>query len=248
MQFEFLLRCCGLLTVGFLLGIVPAEGSLITFTSRTAFEAASTGLTTVSFEGIVPADAAQNFPNPDGLTTDGVTFRTSGTGPFGPGHVTVYGADLAAEQSPVLNTGTGAILVWGPPNQPGTAYLDVWLPPGRTAFATDMWAQQPYTTTVRAIVNSGEATENFDIGTMDRPTSSFFGVTSDANTVLLVRLSIPAGQVGLVLDNVSVGIAGSGPTPIPEPGTVILVCAGLAGLTILKALTGIASSACSRDR
>jgi hypothetical protein len=220
--------------MGFLLGAFPAEASLMTFTSRTAFEAATTGLTTITFEGIVPTDSAQDFPNPDGLMTDGVTFRTSGTGPSGPGFVTVYGAALAAEQSDVLNTGTGAILVWAPPDQPGTAFLDVWLPPQKTAFATDLWAQQPFVATVRAIVNSGEATENFDTTTTDRPTSSFFGVTSDANTILLVRFEIPPGQVGLILDNLSVATADDNINPIPEPGTMMLLCAGLAGLLVFR--------------
>jgi hypothetical protein len=146
--------------------------------------------------------------------------------------VSVYGA-VAAGQSAVLDTGTGAILVWAPPDQPGTAFLDVLLPSLTTAFATDVWAQQPFVTTVRATVNSGEATQNFDVGTVDRPTSSFFGVTSDSNSILLVRFAIPAGQVGLILDNVSVGTAGGSTNPVPEPSTIVLLFAGLVGITVL---------------
>ena len=234
MPYGFLDRCCGLFAAGLLMASLPAGASLITFTNRTAFEAATTGLTNLTFEGIVPTDAAQDFPNPAGLTTDGITFLTSGTGPFGAGVVSVYGAGLAAEQSAVLNTGTGAILVWAPPNQPGTAFLDVLLPSRKTAFATDVWAQQPFVTTVRAIVNSGEATQNFDVSTVDRPTPSFFGVTSDANTILLVRFAVPAGQVGLILDNVSVGTAEGSTNPVPEPGAMVLLCAGLVGITVLS--------------
>src|ERR1700758_1130876 len=107
-------RCGGLFAAGCLIATLPAAASLITFTSRTAFEAATTGLTNVTFEGIVPTDAVQDFPNPAGLTTGGITFLTSGTAPLGTGVVSVYGG-LAAEQSAVLNTGTGAILVWAPP-------------------------------------------------------------------------------------------------------------------------------------
>jgi hypothetical protein len=87
---------------------------------------------------------------------------------------------------------------------------------------------------VQAIVNSGEATENFDIVTSDRPAPSFFGVTSDANTVLLVRFSVPPGQVGLIVDNVTAGTANDISNPVPEPGSIILLCAGLAGVTLVR--------------
>jgi hypothetical protein len=210
---------------------MSADSALITFTDRTAFESATRDITNVSFDGIVPSDSAQNFESPGGLMTGGFIFRTSGTVP--PGFVTVYGAG-AAEQSGHFNTGTGAVLVWGPQSQSGTAFLDAWLPPGKTAFATEIWAQQPFVTTVQAIVNSGEATENFDIVTSDRPAPSFFGVTSDANTVLLVRFSVPPGQVGLIVDNVTAGTANDISNPVPEPGSIILLCAGLAGVTLVR--------------
>jgi hypothetical protein len=236
MRFGFFSKLClRLLATGLVIASAPIEAALVTFTNRTAFEAATKGLTTVSFEGIVPTDSAESFPNPAGLTTaNGLSFRTSGTGSFGTGFVTVYGADLAAEQSPVLNTGTGAILAWAPPGQPGTAFLDVFLPAGKTAFATNVWAQQPFVTTVRAIVNSGEATENFDIATWSRPTHSFFGVISDSNMILLVRFATPAGQVGLIIDDVGVGTANGGMNPIPEPGTMILLFTGLAGAAVFR--------------
>jgi hypothetical protein len=233
MRFGFLRAVRWSVAAGLLIATLPAESALIKYTDRAAFEAATTAVASIDFEGIVPADSAQDFPNPDGLIRNGVKFRTSGTGALGTGLVTVYGADLAA-QSAVLNTGTGAILGWQAPGQSGTAYLDVLLPPGMTAFATDIWAQEPFATTVRAIVNSGESTENIDIGTVDRPGSSFLGVSSDALTILMVRFSIPAGQVGLILDNVTVGRAGSSGSPVPEPGTMVLLCAGLAGAIILQ--------------
>ena len=91
MPYGFVHRCCGLFAAGLLMASLPAAASLITFTNRAAFEAATTGLTNLTFEGIVPTDSAQDFPNPAGLTTDGITFRTSGTGPFGAGVVSVYG-------------------------------------------------------------------------------------------------------------------------------------------------------------
>ena len=139
-------RMTGLVcSITLLLGLsVSASGATITrFDTRAAFTGATSSLTTINFEGIAPNNAAMNFPNP-GLPASGVNFFTSGTGPFGSGLVTVYSAGLAGMQSPVLNTGTGAILVWGPPNQPGTAFLNAALPAGITAVGTDFWAQQPF--------------------------------------------------------------------------------------------------------
>jgi hypothetical protein len=226
---------CGTVVPGWVLlaCTLSAHGALISFVDRAAFEAAAGGLTTIGFEGLVPADAEQNFPNPVGLTVSGVNFLTSGTGPLGPGMVMVVGADLAM-QSPWLITGAGAILVWEPPEQPGTAFLDIHLPPGVKAFATDLWTEQPVASTVQILVNSGEATEVFNIATADRPPPSFFGVISDANVILLVRISVPAGQVGLILDKVSIGDAGGG-APVPEPHTAVLLGAGLLGICVARA-------------
>jgi hypothetical protein len=232
---KFVSRSGALIGAALLIAIMPAKAALITFSDRSAFEAAVTGLTTITFEGLVAAHSAVNFENPAGLTESGVNFRTSGTGPLGSGFVTIYGAAVAA-QSEMLNTGTGAILGWAPPNQPGTAFLDVRLPHGVTAFATDLWAQQPFATTIDVTINSGEATEIFRIPTQNHPTASFFGVISDSNVILLARFGIPAGQVGLVLDDVGFGTANGGPTsnPVPEPKATVLVCAGLLGLTIVE--------------
>jgi hypothetical protein len=211
---------------------LPAHGALRTFVDRAAFEAAASGLTTIDFEGLVPPDATQDFPNPAGLTLSEVNFLTSGTAPLGPGMVMVVGADLAT-QSPWLITGSGAILVWEPPQQPGTAFLDIHLPAGVKAFATDLWTEPPFGSTVEILVNSGEATDVFNIATADRPTPSFFGVISDSNLILLARMSVPAGQPGLILDNVRIGNAGG--SEVPEPHTMALLGAGLLWIGVARA-------------
>jgi hypothetical protein len=219
---------------------VAAQGAEITiFDTRAAFTAATSNLSTINFEGITATNAAVNFQNPAGLNTSGVNFFTSGTGPFGPGFVTVYGAALAGMQSATLNTGTGAILSYGPPNQPGTALLNAVLPAGTTAVGTDFWAQQPFASTVEVTVNASDATSRtVNVNTVNRPTSSFIGFTSDvALTSLLLRPA--AGQVGLVVDNFSVGqtltLPPDVPPPtVPEPITGVLLGAGLAGIAAVK--------------
>lgn len=225
-------------TALFVLCVSAAQGASITFLdTRSAFNAATSGSTTLNFEGIVPTNAAQNFVNP-GLTTSGVNFFTSGTGPFGTGFVTVYGAGLAAMQSPVLNTGTGAILVWGPPNQPGTVFLNAVLPPGTTAVGADFWAQQPFVAAVDITVVASDATSQvFTINTVNRPTASFAGFTSDV-AITSVLFRTPLGQTGLVVDNFSFGQALTSeppPTPqVPEPVTALLLLTGLGGIAAIK--------------
>ena len=233
MWFRWLAKHHRLLATGLVIVSLPANAALITYTDRTAFESAVTGRTTVTFDGIVAPDAFQVFPNPAGLTAGGITFRSFGGTQAGGGSVSVYGETLAA-QSSVLNTGTGPILVWTPPDQSGTAALDIVLPPGKTAFGMNIWAQQPFVSTVTALVNTGESTQNFNISTSNRPAPSFFGVISDTNTILLVRWSIPAGQAGLIVDDVTVGTAGPGGNPVPEPGSVIMLTTGLLGLMLLR--------------
>ena len=212
---------------------VSAYGADITLLgTRAAFNGESSGVTTITFEGITATNAAQNFLNP-GLVTSGVTFSTSGTGPFGPGFVTVYGAALAGMQSSVLNTGTGAILVWGPPNQPGTVFLNATLPAGVTAVGADIWAQQPFISPVNVTVNAADATSrSFTINTVNRPTSSFVGFTSDTAITSLSFQTIQ-GQTGLVVDNFSFGQT-LPISQVPEMPSIALLVFGLGGIVLLS--------------
>jgi hypothetical protein len=222
-----------LFATGVLIVAVPAHSALTVFTDRAAFEAVTHGLQTITFEDIVEDNSSRQFPDPAGLSVAGVKVRTFGTLPLGSGFVSVYGGALA-QQSPATDTGTGAILVWGSAD-PGPASLDVVLPPGVTAFATDLWTVEPYVSAIKAVVNSGESTENFDIYTSDRPDPSFFGVVSDGNTILLVRFRDTVSYAGLILDNVAIGSAGPDPDPVPELGTGGLICPALIGIAVAGA-------------
>ena len=52
-------------------------------------------------------------------------------------------------------------------------------------------------------------------------------------SITSVRFGIPAQQVGLVLDNVSLGTADP-LNPIPEPGTALLLIAGGAAMGVVS--------------
>jgi len=222
---------------------MSADGATITrLDTRAAFTAATSSVTTITFEGITTTNGILNFANPAGLAASGVTFSTSGGGTFGPGVVTVYGAGAAAMQSAVLNTGTGAILVWGPPNQPGNAFLNAVLPGGTTAVGTDFWAQQPFVSTASVTVTASDATtQTITVNTLNRPTASFIGFISDV-PITSLAFQTPAGQVGLVVDNFSIGQGSSVSPPtssVPEPITGFLVSIGLAGIVAVKKRTRI---------
>jgi hypothetical protein len=83
-------------------------------------------------------------------------------------------------QSPVLNTGTGAILVWGPPNQPGTLFLNAAFPAGVLAVRHRTFGPAALRLAVDITINASDGTsELFTVNTVARPTPSFIGVTSD---------------------------------------------------------------------
>jgi hypothetical protein len=230
-------RRLGLLAVALLLCSFSAQSATITaYYDPAAFNAAAMSLLAINFEGLAPNNSFQNYANPAGLTTDQVNFAAAGTGPFGVGNVTVLGAGYAATQSAVYDTGTGAILIYTPSNQPGTAYLDITLPSGITAVGTDFWAVQPYITTMQVTVQADDMSSTFPVSTVTRPTSTFFGVTSDA-PISSLQFHFPAGQVGVILDNFRLGQAEVVTPPedaVPEPGAAVLVGAALLAIGLLR--------------
>jgi hypothetical protein len=98
-------------------------------------------------------------------------------------------------QSPVLNTGTGAILVWGPPNQPGTAFLNTRFlqeqpPSARLLGTATLYLCRRYH------VNAADATDSDIHGEYcESTTASFIGFTSDV-AITSVLFRTPQGQTG----------------------------------------------------
>ncbi len=235
-------RSIGVLNIVLFASCFPVHSAVITsYSSAAGFGAAATNLATITFEGLAPNNSFTNYLNSGGgLTTNGVNFFTSGTGPFGPGFVSVSGAGYAAGL-PLENVMSGALLVWTPPNQPGTAFLNANLPAGITAVATNLWAMQPFAATAQITVTAGGATQTFPLATSNRVANvssnpTFFGVTSNT-PITSLQFGIPAGEVGLMLDNFSIGQAAVGPSPsVPEPSTIILIGTALLGIAFLRSV------------
>src|SRR5688500_1778633 len=172
--------------------------------SREALNAASSGLSTIDFGSVAPARGFGMYRPPAGLTTNGVTFRSAGGARFGSGIIYVPSVDYMGT-NPLYQTGTGEVITWGAPNQPGNASLDVTLPSGVTAVGVDLWTQQPYVSTVEVIATTEDGqSKTVVVNTRKRPEAAFVGFIAD-KSIVSISFRPPKGQTGVLLDNFSFG-------------------------------------------
>ncbi len=184
-----------------------------TFTNFADFQAATTGLTTIDFEGLVTPDStlgAEYIISGQPKTIGEITFIPSVVGN--------YAVIVDREPGDLLDRGSGATLEI--PYQPST--ITAALPSGITAFGVDLFEYNqntPYTISF----STGESF-NFTAPT-------FFGFTSDTP---FSSVSIFSDNDGQVLDNFSFGQAT--PEPVPEPASILgtLAFAALGGKKLLK--------------
>jgi hypothetical protein len=172
-----------------------------TFTDRVAWEAASQDISTVTFEGIAPSAQAVTYRTAAGLSVGGLTFVGSYDGGVGFYVAVVDSAYFSIDynwgsgatlQGPALNGGLNA----GGPN----AKIRITLPPGTTAFGTDLMAFINTDIPITLTLSTGES---FTQHTLLRPARAFLGVTSDTD-IAYVDISTTR-DVYTELDNVSVG-------------------------------------------
>ena len=189
-----------LLAFGFSFFTAAAQDGIDSYTGRNTFDRAVSGTSIFDFEGIVPETGFRHYQREGSLRYSGLEFRPGGGGKFGPGPVVVVGTRYQAGSA--YETTTGAKLHWSPPNQPGNAYLDVRLPGGTTAVATDLWTVGPRLASVDVTVTTANGETRTESVATPRPGSGFIGFTSSSPIVSL-RFTPPKGQTGLILDNVT---------------------------------------------
>ena len=184
------------LTLGTLALAASAQAQVTQYSSQASFKAATSGLTTFSFEGCATAGKATQYAG--GLTVDGVTFFASQIALFVlPGG---YAGSDPFNGSTFLTTTQHEA-------------LSVTLTPETTAFGAYFSNRaSPDGSTITALVNG----QSFTFAEPDAGTSAFAGFTS---SLPLTSLIFSGGSLGVTLDNVSVG-SGT-PAAVPEASTTV---------------------------
>ncbi|MCC7174526.1 MAG: hypothetical protein IT159_04955 [Bryobacterales bacterium] len=158
-----------------------AAAAVTAYSSRSAFEAASTNLQKITFEGVVPeGQTGTMLLGP--LALNGVTFTAN-----------LY--SLWVLNSNIYNTGASLAVRRVQGNPPGVV-LKVSLPPGTSAVGADFFVQSSLRATIT--LSTGDV---LTFSGLPFPNLVFFGITS---TVPISSLSIEAAD-GVDLDDFTFG-------------------------------------------
>jgi hypothetical protein len=194
--------------------LLPAAAGAVlvtTYTDEATFQAATTGLQMIDFEGMVPYYGGLNFDSLP-LTLYGVRFqidRSAGNN----GHLWVYKGLEYLFTNSVLSSENSTV---------GDDNVLVTLPTGGVT-ALGMRFGSFYPTTAVFLLSTGET---FTIASLTRPDFGFIGFTS-TTPIDWIRISDPAGDSNpLILDDFQFGAA----LPVSEPGTPVLLCLGLVAI------------------
>ena len=204
-------NCLGLASAVLMLvvGAGRARAGLVLYTDRAAFEAATTGISTVTFEGIAGGGVAFEGSS---FTLGGVNFSDFGAARMFVVDKDVYGPGLASDYLNENDPSTRSTLV-----TPGV---------GTTALGTDLGTldgQFGASRNVTVAATDGSGTSIFVITTPFQPSLGFVGFTSDT-AIQSINFT---GQY-VVLDNVT---SGQALRSVPEPSTLVSV--GIGGLMAL---------------
>ena len=200
--------------------ILPAA-PVTTYSSLGAFTAATSSLTTVSFDGIAPVNNFVSYGT-GSVTLSGATFtNTSGSSGatlfiVDPGYYSnTYSSGFMTED--YSSSGSDVITVTLPGPETAVAFNFGSIFSGGATFTVNLGAQGPFSATTGGSIGSGAL--------------GFVGYTSTTPFSSVVLTLPDAGLYG-VIDNFAFGTAST--TATPEPSTFLLLGAGLAGLGIVS--------------
>ena len=194
-----------LLAVAGLAAPTTVGASTITYGERASWMLATTGITTIDFEG-VPTGSATLLPVPPGHTVAGVTFTVAS----GDLYLIDPACCLPYAPTDVLSS-QGSIF----PN------FRIMLPAGISSIALDY--NTDFLREMSLGVTTSSGTSTYVLTPAIRPDLAFFGLTSSESiTALSLDLLPPEGAGFLNLDNFAFGAASA----IPEPSSLFLLGAG----------------------
>ena len=183
-----MLRCITFLMLAAapIIGSGAARGGIILFTDRESFDAATTGRTSIDFEGIAADNNFVEYPAPPGLTLSGVNFTIQPGG----GDLILSGKGFAAPGSSVVEA---TLFLTTAPN------LFITLPVPETAVGLDLLLNA----SARVDLSTGESFTT---------ASSFVGFTSTnpLTTLLITKTTITSF---MDIDNFTFGTAATVPEP-----------------------------------
>ena len=195
---------------------VPAGATVVVKNTRADWEALTSGIFTIDFEGLATPSVPGNYSTAGGLTLNGVNFV--GDNLDGSYYLQAY--DSATGGS--YNWGSGDYLLgsgWW------TNYIQATLPAGGvTAVAADLMT----VLSGHDVAVSLSTGDTYTVNTFANPTHAFIGFTSDV-PITWVRFSAAGSYTAM--DNFSFGSMAT-----PEPDALILAATGLAGLWLARRL------------